>query len=90
MSLMNSRPDLLAQLEERIARLTSSHAWREYLAFQSRFHRYSYSNVLLIAAQNRRATQVAGYKTWRRLDRSVRKGERAIWILAPMMVKKSE
>jgi antirestriction protein ArdC len=89
MTLMNSRPDLLTQLEEGIARLTSSAAWRDYLVFQSRFHRYSYSNVLLIASQNDRATQVAGYKTWRRLDRSVRKGERAIWILAPM-IKKSE
>jgi antirestriction protein ArdC len=89
MTLMSSRPDLLTQLEEGIAQLTSSEAWRDYLAFQSRFHRYSYSNVLLIASQNHRATQVAGYKTWRRLNRSVRRGESAIWILAPM-IKKSE
>jgi antirestriction protein ArdC len=28
---------------------------------------------------------VAGFATWKRLGRSVRKGERAIWILAPMV-----
>jgi antirestriction protein ArdC len=77
--------DLLAQLEEGIARLTTSDAWREHLLFQSRFHRYSYSNVVLISSQDPRATQVAGFRSWRRLDRFVRKGEKAIWILAPIV-----
>jgi antirestriction protein ArdC len=58
--------------------------WRRYLEFQSRFHRYSYANALLIAAQFPAATQVAGYATWRRLHRVVKRGERAIWILAPI------
>jgi hypothetical protein len=90
MTRTTDRPDLLAQMQEGIAALTSSDAWRNYLIFQSRFHRYSYGNVLLIAAQNGGATQVAGFHTWRRLHRSVGKGEKAIWILAPMVAKRTE
>ena len=81
---------LFQALEEGITRLTSSDAWRRHLAFQSRFHRYSYGNVLLIAAQNDGATRVAGFATWRRLNRFVRKGEKAIWILAPMVGRVDE
>jgi hypothetical protein len=33
---------------------------------------------------------VAGFRAWRRLDRFVRKGEKAIWILAPMIGKATE
>jgi hypothetical protein len=83
-------PDLLSQLERGIANLTTSVAWRDYLVFQSRFHRYSYGNVLLIASQNPRATRVAGFRAWRNLNRSVRRGEKAIWILAPMVGPKGD
>jgi antirestriction protein ArdC len=82
--------DLLAQLAEGIARLTTSDAWREHLLFQSRFHRYSYSNVVLISSQDPRATQVAGFRTWCRLDRFVRKGEKALWILAPIVRRRKD
>jgi antirestriction protein ArdC len=85
MTTSHDRSHLLASLEEGIARLTTSDSWRDHLAFQSRFHRYSYGNVLLIAAQDREATQVAGFRSWQRLNRTVRKGEKAIWILAPMV-----
>ena len=90
MTLTTDRPELLAHMEEGIAALTSSEAWRDYLVFQARFHRYSYGNVLLIAAQDHRATQVAGFHTWRRLNRRVGKGEKAIWILAPMVTRRTE
>jgi antirestriction protein ArdC len=89
MTVKNTHPELLAQLEAGIATLTSSDRWRDYLVFQSRFHRYSYGNVLLIASQDSRATQVAGFRTWQRLGRFVRKGETAIWILAPMTGKRT-
>jgi antirestriction protein ArdC len=89
MTTKNNHPELLIQLEEGIAKLTSSGAWLDYLVFQSRFHRYSFGNVLLIAAQDHRATRVAGFQAWRKLNRVVRKGEKAIWILAPMVGKKA-
>lgn len=55
-----------------------------YLAAMGRFHRYSLCNTLLIASARPDATQVAGYRTWQRLGRQVRKGERGITILAPI------
>ncbi len=79
------RSDVMVRLAEGIVNLTSSEEWRRYLEFQSRFHSYSFNNVLLIAAQCREATQVAGFSAWRKVHRFVRKGEKAIWILAPII-----
>jgi len=81
---------LIDQLTEGITTLTTSERWQRYLDVQSRFHRYSVNNVLLIGAQRPDATRVAGFNAWRRLDRTVRKGEKAIWILAPMVYKTDE
>lgn len=58
-----------------------------YLDLLSRFHRYSFNNVLLIAAQRPDAMHVAGFHTWRKLGRCVRKGEHGIGILAPMIYR---
>jgi len=86
----NNHPELVTQLTEGISGLTSSEKWQRYLEIQSRFHQYSFGNVLLIAAQCHKATRVAGFNAWRKLDRFVRKGEKAIWILAPMVYKTAE
>ncbi|MDA8295578.1 MAG: ArdC-like ssDNA-binding domain-containing protein [Actinomycetota bacterium] len=77
----------LAQLRAGVAALASSAAWQRHLEFQSRFHRYSPRNVMLIAAQCEHASYVASYRHWQRLGRFVRKGERAIWIFAPVLVR---
>jgi N-terminal domain of anti-restriction factor ArdC/IrrE N-terminal-like domain len=90
MTASTNRPELLTQLTDGISDLTTSDKWRHYLDFQGRFHHYSYSNVLLIAAQNSEATRVAGFNTWRKLERFVHKGEKAIWILAPMVYKDAD
>lgn len=85
----DDRAALLAQLTEGVSALTTSTAWHRYLDVQSRFHRYSFHNVLLISAQCPQARQVAGFGAWRTLNRSVRRGERAIWIVAPMVARSS-
>ncbi len=59
---------------------------REYLAVMGRFHRYSVNNQLAIFTQRSDATHVAGYRTWQSLGRQVKKGERGIRILAPIML----
>ncbi|MHB8954576.1 MAG: ArdC-like ssDNA-binding domain-containing protein [Pirellulaceae bacterium] len=59
-----------------------------YLDLLARFHRYSFSNVILIASQRPEATQVAGFHTWRKLGRWVKKGEQGIAIFAPMVGRK--
>jgi len=77
--------DLLTTLADGVAELTNSTAWRAWLDVQRRFHRYSWGNALLIAAQRRDATRVAGFHSWLRLGRHVRKGEHGIAILAPIV-----
>ncbi len=78
------RDHLLDALTEGIEALTTSDAWRAHLDVQGRFRRYSFSNALLISRQDPDATHVAGFATWKKFGRAVRKGERALWILAPM------
>src|SRR5271170_1153480 len=62
----------------------------QYLAAIGRFHRYSLRNVMLIASQKPTATHVAGFHTWHKLGRFVKKGEKAILILAPIVRRKNE
>ena len=81
------RSDLLIQLSEGISSLTTSDRWLRHLNCQSRFHRYSFGNAVLIAAQFPQANQIAGFHAWKKLGRRVRKGEKAIWILAPMVAR---
>lgn len=86
--MTSSRKDeVLTSLTDGIAALTSSERWQDWLGAQSRFHHYSFNNVILIQLQDSDATRVAGFHTWKSLGRSVRKGEHAIWILAPMTRK---
>jgi hypothetical protein len=60
------------------------------LKTMARFHRYSFHNVCLIASQRPDATRVAGFHTWRSLGRFVRKGEKGIVILAPIVGRRSD
>lgn len=63
---------------------------KRYLDLLSRFHRYSFNNAILIDAQRPDAMHVAGFHSWRKLGRYVRKGERGIGILAPMVYRRHE
>src|ERR1035437_8246586 len=62
----------------------------QYLAAIGRFHRYSLRNVMLIASQKPAATHVAGFHAWHKLGRFVKKGEKGILILAPIVRAKSQ
>jgi hypothetical protein len=62
-----------------------SDALTNYLTAMSRFHNYSFGNVLEIARQMPSATRVAGFWTWKNLGRSVNTGAKGIRILAPMV-----
>jgi antirestriction protein ArdC len=59
------------------------------LKTMARFHKYSWHNVFLIAAQYPTATRVAGFQTWRSLGRVVRRGEKGIAILAPIVGRRN-
>src|ERR1700683_5495425 len=60
----------------------------QYLGAMAKFRNYSFGNIMLIARQKPDATQVAGYGTWTSLGRFVRRGEKGIFILAPMVGNK--
>jgi hypothetical protein len=71
---------LLQQLET-----GKSETLTAYLAAMARFHAYSFGNILQIARQRPTATRVAGFHAWRELGRFVKRGEKGIQILAPMV-----
>ena len=62
-----------------------SDALTAYLTAMSHFHNYSFGNILQIARQKPEATHVAGLYAWNQLGRRVKKGEKGIQILAPMI-----
>jgi len=62
-----------------------SQALTAYLTAMSRFHTYSFGNILEIARQRPEASRVAGLYAWNQLGRRVKKGERGIRILAPII-----
>lgn len=75
---------------ERLAELLAqgrTEEFKEFLRFCGRFHRYSYNNSILIMLQAPQAEFVAGYRAWQAMGRNVRKGEKAIAILAPRLVR---
>jgi antirestriction protein ArdC len=78
--------------EQLVAALNAGHseALTGYLKAVGRFHRYSLHNVMLIASQNPNASYVAGFRTWNELGRFVKKGEKGILILAPIVRRKTE
>ena len=60
------------------------------LKTMGRFHRYSLHNVCLIIAQRPSASRVADFHTSRTIGRFVRKGEKGIAILAPIVRRRCE
>lgn len=60
----------------------------KYLETLSRFHRYSFGNCMLIALQKPEASHVAGFHRWKQLGRWVKKDEKGIAILAPVLNRK--
>ena len=66
--------DNVGALAKAVDDVRASDTFRAYLDVQARFHKYSWHNSLLILMQRGDATQVAGFQTWKKLGRYVRKG----------------
>jgi N-terminal domain of anti-restriction factor ArdC len=62
----------------------------QYLGAVAKFHNYSFGNIMLIAQQKPSASNVAGVLTWNSRGRFVRRGEKGILILAPMVGTKRQ
>lgn len=55
---------LLGRLEDGINSLFESDKYKEYLNVMSKFHNYSFNNLMLIYMQKPDATNIAGYTNW--------------------------
>jgi hypothetical protein len=79
------------RLQQAARELLSSDGWARWVKTRALFHSYSAGNCMLLAAQCHERgivpTRIAGFRTWLKLGRCVRKGEIALRILAPVTVK---
>ena len=89
--------DLSQQILEHIKRLAEetdaarmSEAMLDYLKMTAKFHNYSPQNIWLILFARPDASQVAGFHKWKGMGRFVKKGEKGIPILAPLLVKENK
>jgi DNA primase catalytic core len=77
------------QLQASLTALVTSEDWKKALEVAARFHGYSFANTQLIWAQAQAMgftpSRVTGYRTWRSLGRQVRRGEKGLGILAPII-----
>lgn len=81
--------EITKQLEKGVKQVFTSDSYQKYLTAMAHFHSYSTNNCILIWLQRPDATLVAGYHTWQeKFHRTVRKGEKAIRIIAPIRRKK--
>src|SRR5438105_5475517 len=79
------------RLRKAAQQLLSSDGWARWVRTRSMFRSYSAGNCMLLALQCHERgidpERIAGFRTWLKLGRCVRKGERALRILAPVTVK---
>ncbi len=81
---------LLEQVKQGVANIRNSEDWKRSLEANAKFWKYSFRNQILITLQRPTATRVAGYHTWLKLGRHVKRGEHGISILAPLLAKKED
>lgn len=71
--------------------LLTSEGWTRWLRSRQLFHAYSASNCMLLALQFHERgidpEQVAGFRTWLKLGRSVRRGEKSLKVMAPITIR---
>ena len=76
--------ELTEKLEQGVSEIFTSGRYAEYLSAMSKFHTYSFGNVMLILMQNPAASCVAGFHTWKKeFGRNVKAHENGLKILAP-------
>src|SRR5712691_6834205 len=87
MSTRNEASEARERLAEAVEKLADSDTFAAWLRARAAFHDYSFQNLCLIVSQRPDASRVAGYKTWQKLGRQVKRGEKGIRILAPCRVR---
>jgi len=78
-----------AEMLEALGELTTSEDWRRVLDTASQMHSYSPRNRLWLAIQaaerNMELSVVFGYRAWQAHGRQVKKGERGLLVLCPIV-----
>ena len=80
----------LTQLADEKDMVRASEMFHKHLDTMSKFWHYSRHNQILVMLQMPEATLIAGYHKWKKMGRYVRKGEKALRILAPGKAKKQD
>ena len=82
------------RLQQAARELLSSDGWARWVRTRAMFHNYSASNCAVLAWQCHQRdivpTRIAGFHTWLKLGRCVRKGEVALRILAPVSLNERD
>lgn len=82
------KQDIEEMLIKGVEQVYTSENFTKYLDTLRKFHSYSAMNCLLIVMQMPDASLVAGFNDWKKkFKRSVKKGEKAIRIIAPIPCK---
>lgn len=77
-------------LQDGIKQYFNSDTYKQYLEGMAHFNNYSPRNIQLIMSQFPEASMVASFQEWRKRNGSVKKGEKAIYIQAPVSVMKKD
>jgi hypothetical protein len=82
-----SKEVIAANVKLLIEQLEAGHSegLTAYLTAMGKFHNYSFGNILEIARQMPSASRGPGMYAWNQLGRRVKKGQKGIRILAPML-----
>lgn len=93
LSQMIKNKDMAAlnnHLQEGIKEYFDSDTYKSYLEGISHFNNYSYRNIQLIKAQFPKATLVASGREWQKRNGWIKKGEKALYIQAPVVVTRKD
>jgi len=82
--------ELTDMLEKGVQDVFQSDQYKKWLSTCAKFHSYSVNNQILIATQMPSASMVAGFSTWKSMQRYVQKGEKGLKILCPAPQRKRE
>lgn len=89
---MSKANELLQDLTQQIESISNSEEFLKFLDMKSSLYNYSLRNCMLLYIQRKNITMVASFNKWKELNRIVKKGEKALYVVAPSIhtVKNSD
>jgi hypothetical protein len=82
--LKNKTKEMFDKIVNGVNDIIVSGEYAKFLKFSKNFHHYSFNNLVLIYSQMENATKVAGFKTWQKMGRKLKKGAKGIQIMFPI------